>query len=292
MKKTIFWLLGLISLGLIFIKPVFSWSSFTPTGIFATHQFLTKMAYDHLSKHPALEYLDFPSLDEILVYAGVSASYNFQDGLAITGEGPDNSKHSIYSSHWYNPKNGGKGETPESARKHFDLLKKKLGMKPPSKIDPVASNKTHWPAAKDAAWLAHFIQDMTCPFHVVGMPKNEVSENKVGRSDVVGPFRTFDPRSWAVVVQRSRGDKHGKGANWFDPSYYDGLSFEPVMTGTHFLYEALVEIEYQKAILENFSTIRNALGRDYVSKGWKPSMKIEDFVKAVAKKTRENSPGR
>jgi len=185
---------------------LFGWASVSTTGIFATHQFFSRIAYQRLSEHPVFRHIRFPSLEAIEKYSGVHVES--LDPFVIGGEGPDNSRICRYSDHWYNPLNE-TGGASLAVQKHYDLLRMKLANRGLSfgrhEIDP----DRKWPQAKDAAWMAHFAQDMTCPLHVLGMPREKADEDFPQGENITGPYRTFDPALWRSSLRAARNDPHG-----------------------------------------------------------------------------------
>ena len=131
---------------------------------------------------------NFP-LQEIQKYSGVYVES--VDPFRISGLGPDNTSICLYSDHWYNPLIPA-GNAPKRVEDFFAVLKKKLvNQNLTFDLEDIKPTEKG-PVAKDAAWSAHFLQDMTCPLHVVGMPGAEANENQLQGLKITGPFRTFD----------------------------------------------------------------------------------------------------
>ena len=66
---------------LIFTTNVYAWSSMNTGHALGTHQFINKTAYKEIRKHPAFNYSNFPSLDDIQRHGSIS--------IVKTGLGPD-----------------------------------------------------------------------------------------------------------------------------------------------------------------------------------------------------------
>jgi hypothetical protein len=89
------------------------------------------------------------------------------------GNGPDSAfMKTYYSEHDYNP-DIVRGRAPESSASWYEELKTSL-------------EKKDGKASKPAAYLAHYIADMTSPYHVNGMPedmaKSDIDEKIVGEA--------------------------------------------------------------------------------------------------------------
>jgi hypothetical protein len=277
--------LGVLSL---FIHEImFGWSSATiGGGAFATHQFLGKVALMKLKEHPAMRLygVRFPSDQEIAKYSGVSAQKNPKGkgfSLKVVGEGPDNLDNSYDSWHFYNPRTG-EGKAPEQIAILLEELKKKL-----------LESKNPDEAAKEAAYLAHFIQDMTCPFHTVGMPKKELRLDQPQGSSIVGPYRNFNAAEWRKIAEVAKNHIHkGPGgedkSDWFDPNYHDGPSWLPIEGSTHYVYEGAIEWLFKSVWSYSWEErMKNSIGDKFLSEEYPTKMKPDEFAKAVALKTRD-----
>jgi hypothetical protein len=165
-----------IVLQILFIGPLcrngYSWGAFR--GIFRygkvtdTHQDIIKAAYNMLLRDPVMSkarlmYLgdnSFLNVDDILQYEGIDAILTGTLSIYTTiGPGPDAEASSPFSWHWYNPKTF-IGYAPRAASNHY--------------IDfALATMQTTFDrerALKGMAWSAHFVADMTVPYHVNGVP--------------------------------------------------------------------------------------------------------------------------
>jgi hypothetical protein len=215
----------LVACGL-FSSEAQAWSSVYETRTMnGTHHNLCRQAYRQLQNDPAFPSTQFPSLQAIIDEGGVDAN------ALGHGLGPDDATRSAYSKHYYNPAIG-RGRAPEFILDHFNALKMDLYHAPIRSGDAGGAQK--------ASWLAHFVQDMTVPYHVLGMPANHMLNDQNAYA-IIGP-RSPQIRviRREILLQRFREDRSttGQNADWFEAWYYDGDSLSPVETGTHFAYEA------------------------------------------------------
>ena len=271
------------------------------TSAFGTHQFLTERARQLLAEHPVLRagFIRFPEAEELALNGSII--------LDQTGLGPDNPENSQYSWHWYNPnlqyeKGMENGKTPKLVEEYFQNLKnifkfRALNEPPPPPPPNNISNMFGAPhdAAHEAAYLAHFVQDMTCAFHVVGMPIAPLPDPgpirayrdfAVKKLMIGGPFRTFTPEEWDTVVgNAAEAFANDNRADWFDPNYYDGKKIAYVKDSGHFQYEAAVELAYKADVLNHTSRWDALLATGLVSPVWRHSMSAEEFTRGVAAAT-------
>jgi len=273
------------------------------TGAFGTHQFLTERARQLLAEHPVLRagFIRFPEAEELALNGSII--------LDQTGLGPDNPENSQYSWHWYNPNlkyeiGMGNGKTPKLVEEYFQNLKnifKFRALNEPSPPTPLGNISNMFvgggprDAAHEAAYLAHFIQDMTCAFHVVGMPIAPLPDPgpirayrdfAVKKLMIGGPFRTFTPDEWDTVVGNSaEAFANDNKADWFDPNYYDGRGSAYVKDSGHFQYEAAVEVAYKQDFLNHTSRWDALLATGLVSPVWRRSMSAEELARGVAAAT-------
>ena len=306
--------LFLVILFALFIpEQLYGWSSVVPDfyggriTAFATHQFLNQMAFEELKRHPAVGrgIVHFPSLDEIQDQATINQAQG--------GNGPDNPRLSEYSWHWYNPDPAVPGsQTTKIVARYFHGLKQTLLAK--SLLTEGGSPRSS--GAREAAYAAHFIQDMTCPFHVVGMPitdKNIIKtvaprrmpdgsqvtdidtvigsfrNNAAMKRKIGGPYRNYTPEEWQRLVDLAAAafNKDPK-ADWFDPNYYDGQEPYTTMNSGHFLYEAGVEIAYKKSPPQNELHLNHLrYEKKYISPQWTNSLSPEEFTRMIARETRQ-----
>ncbi len=258
---------------------VFGWSSqgeSTFYGLAGTHQFMCKAAHAYFKHHPAAQFYDFPGIEAIISYSGVNTKQE--------GKGPDNPSKSNYSDHWYNAlaNQGSRGKTDVTTQDYYEKLVKvlrKLACTDDS--DTAAREKLRQEAAEYAAYSGHYIQDMTCPFHLFGMPKS-ADRSRLGKEIVTGPFRKFDQVLWDFTVKQSNKD-NGATSDWFDPNYYDGIIVAPSIFSSHVLYEGLVEINfYTRGVAVNKVKLWNTLRTDYAQKFWYNGMPVKEYVQLIA----------
>jgi hypothetical protein len=166
----------ILVLQILFIGPlvrdVYSWGAFRGIARFAkvtdTHQDIIRAAYGLLLRDPVMSrarlmYLgdnSFLNVDDILQYEGIDAIIDGSLGLYTTfGPGPDADGSTQFSWHWYNPRTFS-GYAPRAAsNQYFDFVLATLQ----TTFDRVR-------ALKGMAWSAHFVADMTVPYHVNGIP--------------------------------------------------------------------------------------------------------------------------
>jgi len=296
---------------------LYGWSSVMPRSLqglriaaFATHEFFNEMAYGELKKHPAVVrgIVRLPALEEIQDHSAIDQGQG--------GNGPDNPALSDYSWHWFNPERGvPPSKTPLVVARYWSALRTMFLTQ--HLAGSAASSQGS--GAHQAAYASHFIQDMTCPFHVVGMPIPPEASSREGaylsgRGELVrpiadqfftsvsglasndemktrigGPFRRYSPGEWREVLGLALAAYHKDArADWFDPNYYDGGVLTPTKTSGHFLYEAAVEVTYKAALTANeLVWDRFATDSSYVSPLWRNGMALEDYTRAMALETRQ-----
>jgi len=263
-----------------FPSSVFGWAAidnaYLGTG-FGTHQYLNKKAYEELEKHPAFPEI-FPSLIEIQEYSGID--------MDESGKGPDNPRNTKFSWHWYNPRTG-KGEAPQTVQKYYGYFSGDLYDGKESKNE---FTKKVSPPARNAAYLGHFIQDMTCGFHVVGMPGKDVNPDQPRGENVAGPYRTFTAEEWKDVVTKYQeyAKKNKEHFNWFDPNYYDGNYPYPAKGSTHVLYEGMVELKYKDegGMFKTVNWFKQKSMNGFLSSDWVSNEHVDQFSKKIASQTR------
>ncbi len=293
----------------------YSWSSTEYTGMFSTHQFLTRMAYVYLEKHPMISdhIIPFPPLAEIEAYCGLNINIGKYPNH-IYGEGPDNPSKSFFADHYFNPTfpPDGAGNAPDRINELYTSLCSDLTL---GLTDPNT--------AKNAAYLAHYIQDMTCPFHVIGAPDNALQftasaagpylekygENTCVLKDGVDSlkactnpvsnliennlrfFEQDETGFWDMMAERYKKDD-SQGKNWFEPNYYNGHICPKLYTylSTHFLYEAMVAHYHNNPEMVNrFSHLSNI---NFLTNNWN-SLAISparsgEFAKKLARFTKDD----
>lgn len=247
-----------------------SWSSwYVADYVYSTgsHQGICRAAFDLLRRHPAFtNEIAFPALQSILEQSWVDMDKN--------GPGPDNYHNVPYSQHVYNPRITA-GNAPKTIAEFYRRLREELEDGP--------SNDLENPPApgRNAAFLAHFIQDLSVPYHVLGMPESHIPQNARTLIDVqIRDSRYTGPGipgpSYALLFSRYDED-HGEfpqNADWFDPWYYDGIPSAYTVNSSHFTYE--------KDVLG----IPLPAPPSGYSEEWKQSETIEEFAKQVALRTR------
>lgn len=190
---------------------ILAWGSWTGLS-FNTHAFILKEAYKRLENDPAFRKDIFPLLSAILVHEGIS--------MEQTGLGPDAILNSVFSDHYYNPRTK-EGDAPKQSSFFFSQLQGSIEMKIMQKV-----------AEKSAAYLAHYIADMSVPFHVLGISapdKNFIPgiTDAKGRillnENIQGNNDPFLGHNWSVELGRWRTehDNNSTFVNWFDPWYFD-----------------------------------------------------------------------
>jgi len=283
--------------------------------MFTTHQFLTRMAYAYLEKHPMIRdhIIAFPPLAEIEVYCGLNIKIT-SNSKTIIGEGPDNPIRSSFADHYYNPSfpGGGAGNAPDRINELYAGL-----------CSDVTAAVTNAKTARHAAYLAHYIQDMTCPFHVIGAPDNAlqytaeatgpyiviygertcvlkegVDVNKVCSNPVsylvednMRFFEQDETGFWDMMVERYKLDKT-QGKNWFEPNYYNGHICPELYTyfSTHFLYEAMVANYHNNPeMINRFSHLSNI---NFLTNNWNSlgftTARPGEFAKKLARFTKDD----
>lgn len=272
-----------------------AWSSVDQMGTrgyWGTHQYLTEKAYQKLKEHPAFRYAKFPALDDIQRWAGANLDKTGKwPFITQGGDGPDGKVNSKFSFHWYNPITQ-EGNAPQTVRKYFELLNR--GLAGESSLRDGLGNESN--LARSAAYSAHYLQDMTCPFHVIGRTKNGLSIENFETDDVIGPYGHITPDNWPRIVRDAMnyGDPN---ADWFDATYFDGSEMDSVSTSSHFLFEAYIPMLVNNSELEKIERKSAVMLRP--SSEWKNpnfGMDAEQFAKHMAKQTRgrigsKTSPG-
>jgi hypothetical protein len=192
-------------------------------GISADHQYILDAAYKKLQSDPAFEGSNFPALEAIKAYEGINkplellTSY-LSEGLG--GPGPDVPGNSPWSYHYYNPRTG-KGSAPSAVADRYAFLKR--GLENRNRI--LDSPRIGSILEKDAAYLAHFVADLSCPYHINGLPADEAlarlssGDGQLGQ-DIVGPAAGGD---WTNGMKDFKNKyDNNSDVDWFDPWYWDG----------------------------------------------------------------------
>jgi hypothetical protein len=225
-------------------------------GSSTTHQHILNEAYKLLQADPAFDPLKFPTLEQILRNEGVNA-FNIKftgegttglDASLLEGPGPDSKGNSPYSWHYYNPYTK-EGKGPEAVQKYYRYLVQGM-LKSQSEVLP-----------KSAAWSAHFLADMHCPYHINGSYRDtiiaikakQLAENQdmlsKGAVYLEDAVKGSEKLSYLTPIKslssnfRTEIDRFLDTDNdWFDPWYYNGDYFDKLISNTssHILWEATV----------------------------------------------------
>ncbi|OFZ13295.1 MAG: hypothetical protein A2X86_16225 [Bdellovibrionales bacterium GWA2_49_15] len=238
------WLSVLIALMLP--KTAYSWGSFQG---FNTHQFLLDVAYDQLKQDPAFQESGFPTLEKIYANEGVFyVSDDPSTGISvISGPGPDNPNSTPDSWHYYNPILD-RGNGPATTARFFKYLARGQ-----------VTSTSEATVEKSAAWSAHFMADMSVPYHVVGMPLADFKTEALDSSGNLLPQVIFsnvisDDRflmnyqgvgthsaDWVQEAGRFYEDSKVRSyADWFDPWYWNGVWPATTKSSSHMQWEAWV----------------------------------------------------
>jgi hypothetical protein len=267
----------ILVLQILFTGPLgmdlYSWGAFRGIARIAkvtdTHQDIIKAAYNLLLRDPVMSkarlmYLgdnSFLNVDDILQYEGVDVGTTTFLGTYTYGPGPDADGSTLFSWHWYNPRNFSGNATGAASKYYFDFALATLQ----TKFDRER-------ALKGMAWSAHFVADMTVPYHVNGIPyyyEIPASEPRpyILSGDDSGPLYLCNltpslllPSSQANIEQyrgygldndftrayaefnsaRKNAIIMENGANpvdWFDPWYWNG-SYLSAAQSSHVTFES------------------------------------------------------
>jgi len=245
LKKILFFILILFPLS---VSHAFSWG-----GAFywsPTHQVILTEAYNFLSQDPAFQGSGFLSLNSILLNEGVLVNVDYALDPSVVGPGPDATGASPYQWHYYNPLTG-KGRAPAAVQMYYKQL-----------VDLNDKNDK----GKAAAWSAHFLADMSVPYHIVGMPSDEAikyrnSDTQYLSEDITGPLLLYDNKATDRMPPTGWGENHlfgsaivnfvddhsGGDVDWFDPWYSNGSGLKnshEVAFSSHVLWEADAHKKY------------------------------------------------
>jgi len=229
-----------------------AWGVLAPA---TTHQHIMREAYRLLQADPAFDPGKFPALPEMMKHEGVNwgeARYTgsglgiMPDISLLDGPGPDAKGNSPFSWHYYNPKTG-EGGGPEAVRRHYRYLAE--GMQ--------TGKKEVLPKA--AAWGAHFLADMHCPYHINGATMDTAKKIKAQQLDhykgtkYEGAVYLSDDIKGSVKLSyltpvkflsndfRTEMDRFlAIGEDWFDPWYYNGDAGLHTQTSSHIAWEVTI----------------------------------------------------
>ncbi|GEM_PF-1979912 len=234
---------------LLAARSAFAWGVLAPA---QTHQHILREAYRLLAADPAFDPKTFPTLEQILACEGVSwvnveftgAGTTGLDVSKIAGPGPDSKGNSPFSMHYYNPARG-EGGGPAAVKRYFRYLAE--GM--------LTGKREALP--KSAAWGAHFLADMHCPYHVNGVSRATAEQilaaadrsgggdSSVSLGDDVKGRVTLSYLSPVKSLSNNFRTELTRflktSEDWFDPWYYNGDS-ETLMseTSSHIAWESTV----------------------------------------------------
>ena len=258
-----------ISLALVLCTPVLAWNCLTENAAMPgltspTHQYIDEQAYRNLVNDPAFPAVRdrFPTLDQILANEGISVQGTLP-AIRMTGPGPDDSFNTPHSYHEYNPRTR-EGNTPLAAAFYYDSLKNGL-----------VNGRD---VARDTAYLGHFIADVSCPYHINGMPVSDALQqlnrsnfslgpditgyclpySNVGAGRAVQPFHLGglelrgsggqNCTNWSREMENLRllHEKDPNTEDFFDPWYEDGI-VSPELGSTHLKWEYNAWANYSPA---------------------------------------------
>jgi hypothetical protein len=209
-----------------------------------THQYILKGAYNLLSKDPAFKegYINgvdvkgkFPLLVDILKHEGVNLNSN--------GEGPDGTGNSAYSEHYYNPVIK-EGNAPNSIADYFTYLAYTTFYKNDPRMSQFSPDFRYLNSAKNAAYGAHYLADLSVPYHVIGTDGKNI-RNKVYTS---AADLTADVYGNTVLLTKSPSQDHADlteeikrflktDDDYFAPYFYNGTKVSRNGTSSHALWE-------------------------------------------------------
>jgi len=252
-----------------------AWGSLKTTGS-NTHGCLDRSAYAVLAQRPGFNAEVFPKLDALLDHEGVSWT-----GLwGLQGNGPDADGATFFSQHYFNPylKPGQQDRAPEAAKTWFVKLAQRQD------------------TAKAAAWSAHFIADMTVPFHVNGMFGAGLRRAFEGhtmplpiviKGTVTGNYGPED--DWAREADRYLAASKGAPyLDWFDPWYWDGPKdgFASYVDSSHLMWEFKIRSCPTTARYDELWPGNPKPGWEHVSNAMGDV--VAEFIRRVTKRTRDN----
>lgn len=215
----ILWAVAAVACVLLLREFAVGWGALT---LAQSHIYILEEAYKKLQADPAFPGSGFPELEAIKANEGVNWVASHAEGGFLSGPGPDSTGNSDYSWHYYNP-NTKKGAAPATAARYYIHLRKHMDHINRLAQDPTAKGS----AAHNAAYMAHFLADMSVPYHLTGMPaaealaKIEAGDFMLGE-DIVGPTGK-GPENWKnVMLAWKNYYANHPDADWFDPWYWNG----------------------------------------------------------------------
>ncbi|MCX6563188.1 MAG: hypothetical protein NTU60_06235, partial [Candidatus Aminicenantes bacterium] len=135
----------------------------------------------------------------------------------FTGPGPDSTGNSKFTQHYFNPETG-KGGGPRTIAEHYLGLKSALE----SRNRVFSGTTIGGDIGYTAAYFAHFMADMNAPYHILGMPAEEVIDLIKSGKVVIGEEIAGPTGKGAEDWIKAAGYwyevyKADKTADWFDP---------------------------------------------------------------------------
>jgi hypothetical protein len=236
----------LVAIAMLVLLPTAAlpWGSLYPA---ETHQYIIATAFDRLKADPAFAPALFPAFSEIKNHEGVQWTYGDYYLPAMTGVGADGHGMSTYAEHYYNPQTN-EGEAPNSVARYYSVLIRDnlLQMKSTAEAGP-----------KAAAYSAHFLADVTVPYHVNGASRATAEKIWVEQRGYETQQITLPQSITGLSVLSYKTPIKGLSHNfytelsrfvtltdppeldWFDPWYYNGNT-DALMEkeSSHILWEA------------------------------------------------------
>ncbi len=248
---------------LLFQSVARGWGSYEVTEAaplnFNTHAVIDKLAFSKLSVADAaiMAVNKFPKLDDIQFREGNSL---LPDGSA---RGPDSPGGTDFSDHYYNPYLK-EGRGPWAVEREFiSMLEARTGKFPLQE-------------ARAAAWAAHFLADMSVPYHVVGASIYTLSnlwlgvaenapvplaDDLLGRADLIGSYPGGIPADLyhrEMIGRFMDSSASDNAIDYFDPWYWNGDQATWFKTSSHIIWEGMVSHDANYAIDGYSSNWRNA----------------------------------
>lgn len=241
-------LLGILAALVVPASFAFPWGAVTFYS--PTHQAIDEHAYALLQQDPAFQGSFFQLLPSILAHEGVVADLSMTFNPIGRGPGPDSEGATPYSWHYFNPLTG-EGNGPGAVSQfYFNLL-----------------NINSREKAKGAAWAAHFLADMSVPYHIVGTTRDNafrfVQNGTMSLAEnITGPAFLYDnsmqfglpEEGWGLNGNFREATKnyvtnHSSGAaDWYDPWYSNGYrAVDRVATSSHVVWEKGAHGIYEKS---------------------------------------------
>jgi hypothetical protein len=280
-------------------------SAYPWAGIYYTseaHQYILKEAYKLLLEDPAFKgRLDmkeqFPSIQEILSHEGVNLKSN--------GPGPDGKGNSVYSEHYYNPVIK-EGNAPVSIADYFTYLAYTTFYKNDPRTKQFSPDFRYISSAKNAAYAAHYLADLSVPYHVIGTDgKNirngtyksaaDLTEDVIGSMALLTKSPMQDYNDLTTEIKRFLETDD----DYFAPFFYNGTPLDRNGTSSHALWEGW-DGNTTYAIWSNHKYNLSGYSENPKWENPEPGFegkifkdlgsKAKDFAEKVAKRTRDGFP--